>query len=819
MSSRSRRALLVTSALATAALLALPWATSSSITGHQDTGASTLAAGPHHGLPRPFEAVGPAMTDDADTHEQADQPAYLDDQLLVGIILSEDLAVVAADHGLQVAREIGPSGYGALLVDDPSQSAELIEALAADPRVRHVGPMGAIYGAGKGDKGKTRTTTTSDAPADTTSSRSETTSDSTTTTEDAPASIALDLTGYQWHLDDLAVPSYVPVGQGKIVVAVLDTGVAYTAGKDFLGRTTVAAASLSGSAIVAPWDFVNDDALPLDDNQHGTHMASLIASDGAVKGVAPGAALMPIKVLDWYKAGSELNLLDGLAHATANGADVISLSLAFSMDYAPSGPLQAALADAADAGIVIVGATGNASEDGIAWPAASPAVISVAASNSMGNDLAWYANTSPGVDLLAPGGDLGVDVEGDGQPDGILGETIAYMDARSVGYYFGEGTSQAAALTSGAAARLLAEGVAPADVPMGLKRYAQEIGWVGDGTGGGIVDVANAEKNVSSIAGLAATEAVHVSMLPYLTKRSDGTVEPTVALAALDDAGDLLSGVDLWVKFEGSASGRDVCRTKGGVCSVSGPAVAEFGAAFAVVVEGASDRYGVPLGAPTAAFFASDALEVLIAAIDDHPDAAGSMPALYFPAGTDAELGLLPEHYVAINNGTGLLSSPMGFMFTPSALPTSTTLSTATLDLDGTGLLSSPMGFQKAYLLTFTGTGLLSSPMGFKLVTINGTGLLSSPMGFTASSMYVPSSYPTVKVYSPAFSGDAVLLATSTIDSPYASGTWLEATLDGGGWVSSEGGPAASQVLASGSWSWSMPKTSSLRRRPVELVP
>ena len=72
------------------------------------------------------------------------------------------------------------------------------------------------------------------------------------------------------------------------VVAVLDTGVAYETWGGF-----TAADTLSSTAFTAPYDFINDDNHPNDDNEHGTHIASLIASSGAVTGVAAGVSLTP----------------------------------------------------------------------------------------------------------------------------------------------------------------------------------------------------------------------------------------------------------------------------------------------------------------------------------------------------------------------------------------------------------------------------------------------------------------------------------------------------------------------------------------------
>ena len=81
------------------------------------------------------------------------------------------------------------------------------------------------------------------------------------------------------------------------------------------------------------WDFVDDDAYPLDRNGHGTHVASTIAeqTDNAygLTGLAYGARIMPVRVLDAAGDGDALKIARGVVFAVDHGAKVINLSLNF----------------------------------------------------------------------------------------------------------------------------------------------------------------------------------------------------------------------------------------------------------------------------------------------------------------------------------------------------------------------------------------------------------------------------------------------------------------------------------------------------------
>jgi subtilisin family serine protease len=103
-------------------------------------------------------------------------------------------------------------------------------------------------------------------------------------------------------------------------------------------------------------DFVNGDGVPADDNGHGSHVAGIIAGHGPVHGLAPGATILPVKVLDAAMAGTAHSLAQGIDYAVAHGARIINVSV---NGDGISRELEAAIGRAQSAGAVIVASAGN----------------------------------------------------------------------------------------------------------------------------------------------------------------------------------------------------------------------------------------------------------------------------------------------------------------------------------------------------------------------------------------------------------------------------------------------------------------------------
>ena len=120
--------------------------------------------------------------------------------------------------------------------------------------------------------------------------------------------------------------------------------------------------------VLAFKDLVNGKTEPYDDQGHGSWVSGILAGSGATgadgRGVAPGAALVGVKVLDRYAQGSLAGIAAGIQwaveHREEYGLDVINLSIG-DPRYCGSGQDVASQAvDAAvAAGIVVVAAAGN----------------------------------------------------------------------------------------------------------------------------------------------------------------------------------------------------------------------------------------------------------------------------------------------------------------------------------------------------------------------------------------------------------------------------------------------------------------------------
>lgn len=291
-------------------------------------------------------------------------------------------------------------------------------------------------------------------------------------------------------------------GARGVKVAVLDTGVAYR----HYGRNFRRNPDLARKTFLPGYDFVDDDRLPLDRNGHGTHVTSTIAqsTDNGIglTGIAYGAKIMPVRVMDANGFGTTDNITSGLRWAVDHGAQVISMSINFACG-ASIPVLEDALAYANANGVTLVGSSGNkGSQTCPSLPATAPQVISVGGSTESGC-IANYSFRSSLIDIAAPGGgstSSGCPAATGNRPIlqvGMVGQDPAWFGIES-GW---KGTSMAAAHVAGAAAMVIASGVltgkkGPRQVKerlfatARLPKYAR--GKAESGFGAGIVDVGRA---------------------------------------------------------------------------------------------------------------------------------------------------------------------------------------------------------------------------------------------------------------------------------------------------------------------------------------
>jgi serine protease len=283
-----------------------------------------------------------------------------------------------------------------------------------------------------------------------------------------------------------------PGGRG-VTVAVLDTGIAYENRAQFRRSPDFAA-----STFTAGYDFVDLDSHPDDFNGHGTFIAGVIAeatNNGRnLTGVAYGAKVMPVRVLDADGLGDAASIGRGIRWAVNHGARVVNLSLEFD----PSTPrsqipeVLSAIRYAHAKGVVVVAASGNEAERAIAYPARAVGVISVGATTEH-VCLADYSNTGSGLDLVAPGGGADADIPEDpvhcrpGAKPGrdVYQLTFTGSSLRRFGLPSGyQGTSMATPHVSAAAALVIATGVvgrrpSPDAVEKRLEATARDLGTPG----------------------------------------------------------------------------------------------------------------------------------------------------------------------------------------------------------------------------------------------------------------------------------------------------------------------------------------------------
>jgi subtilisin family serine protease len=261
-----------------------------------------------------------------------------------------------------------------------------------------------------------------------------------------------------------------------VTVAVVDSGLDLDH-PSFAGR------------IVTGWDFVDGDDYPDDENGHGTHVAGIVAASagGATPGAAPGASIMPVRVLDASGAGSSETIADGILWAADHGADVINLSVDDSGRFdriRKNGPIAGAIRAVSNRAVVVV-AAGNDSQFEELFRAGVPALVVVAVDDQ--GQPAPFTNVgdpravaAPGVEVLstAPTGPTTL------FPSGTDGTATL------------SGTSMAAPFVSAEAALLIQTGHDASQVAETILASAQPT--TDPRTGAGIIDAAAAIEHAGS---------------------------------------------------------------------------------------------------------------------------------------------------------------------------------------------------------------------------------------------------------------------------------------------------------------------------------
>ncbi|GAA1883487.1 S8 family serine peptidase [Lapillicoccus jejuensis] len=359
-------------------------------------------------------------------------------------------------------------------------------------------------------------------------------------------------------------------GQG-VAVALLDSGISAVPGLDAPGKVTYGPdLSIEGNGVLAQQDTFG----------HGTFMAGIIAGRGAGNpaadlpsapgdvqlGIAPDARLLSLKLatadgstdvsqvvaaLDWVVQHPVLP--DGTRVRVVN----LSYGTASAQDYRLD-PLAAAAENAWHHGIVVVASGGNDGDVGrLSDPAVDPYVVAVGASDSGDRTDGWTGDHavaasfsqvgSPDrhVDLVAPG----TSVVSTRDPGSLIdtAHPSGLVDGDTSGRLFrGSGTSQAAAVVSGAVALLLQAypDLTPDQVKLALTASADPVKKASDlTTGAGALDLKGAMDVAAHLLGTdrnaATLRAAAVQDFPRST--GQGSLDAARGGSTLVDA----SGADL----------------------------------------------------------------------------------------------------------------------------------------------------------------------------------------------------------------------------------------------------------------------------------
>ncbi|MDP9362460.1 MAG: S8 family serine peptidase, partial [Acidobacteriota bacterium] len=206
-------------------------------------------------------------------------------------------------------------------------------------------------------------------------------------------------------------PSTAAAAGAGVVVAIIDTGIDYN-------HPALGGGIGPGRKVIGGYDFANNDADPMDDNGHGTHVAGILAADSPlVTGIAPGVSILAYKILDGTGHGKQSDVIAAIEAALdpngdgnlADHADVANLSLG-SPGGSPDDPVAEAAENAVAAGMIVCAAAGNIGLfHFVSSPAVAPSAIAVGASDAADN-LAEFSSRGPATrsgaikpDVLAPG--------------------------------------------------------------------------------------------------------------------------------------------------------------------------------------------------------------------------------------------------------------------------------------------------------------------------------------------------------------------------------------------------------------------------------
>lgn len=219
-------------------------------------------------------------------------------------------------------------------------------------------------------------------------------------------------------------------------------------------------------------------------NGHGTHVAGIVSSPSErYTGVAPGADLFDVKVLDSEGTGSASDVIEGLEYAVNNGAEIATLSLGAQVETCDgSSALSEAVNNAVEKGLVVTVAAGNAGPEDQTITAPGCAERALTVGSSSNGEVSEFSSRGPTAD-------------GRTKPDLVApGEQITSLwknSGNSPQFNTLSGTSMATPHVAGAAAILLAEkpGLTPGEVKNITTYTATDLEYPDNAQGSGRLNV------------------------------------------------------------------------------------------------------------------------------------------------------------------------------------------------------------------------------------------------------------------------------------------------------------------------------------------
>lgn len=264
-----------------------------------------------------------------------------------------------------------------------------------------------------------------------------------------------------WHLPPINMAAAWDVEKGTtaaVTVAVIDTGI--FAHPDLAPRVLPGADMITDPATALDGDGRDNDASDTGRDQpngssswHGTHCAGTIGAvsdnGSGIAGVNWNARIVPVRVLG-RGGGTDLDISAGMAWAAgltvpgmpmnANPAQVVSMSLGG--EGGPLNSYQDVINQAAGRNVHFVMAAGNDNIDASRFtPCNQTGVLCIGATRLNGSR-ASYSNFGARIDVMAPGGEVSEDANGDGYPDGVL-STLRNDSTGMPTFQFEQGTSMA----------------------------------------------------------------------------------------------------------------------------------------------------------------------------------------------------------------------------------------------------------------------------------------------------------------------------------------------------------------------------------------